>query len=299
MAVRTWVGGAAGDWSAGANWSGGVKPGVGDDAVIDRAGGADVTGDEDIACDNINVGETNGSNVLDVENDLDVGILRLYNQAGNKIELDGTTVGAIDCEVDDMDIRKDDGLDIIGEVDLHGPSYDSPCAVNANSHATYMDIDATADLELYWFVDAVTAQFDIPDGARVRAVRGVQFTNLADSLYCVHVAGTRYGLRGNHRNVDYSSGGRYNLGDREQNRSDLTHHGSRPATVSWSGEIVDATYKFEKDLLQYWCDTGQALHVVTRDRIIKAFITSSPWKPAGPGADPHAFDYQVEFMECD
>lgn len=295
MVARTWNGGAAGVWALAANWLPAAIPGVGDTATIDRAGGATVTGNADIACDGIYVGQVNGSNILLVQNDLNVGALVVYNQALNKVELDGTTVGAIVAEMDTLDCRKSSGIVVKGPVNLHGPSYSAPLTLVATTVADYLSLDASANLEAWWLVDDKTAAFVITSGAKFRAWRGVQFTAL--TVWAIHVAGVKYDLNGSYASPQYTQGGVYVIKDRLGNRSAVDQTGRRPRVISWNGVIDDATYKFLKDEIEYWNSQGTELHVVTRDAIIKARITDCGWRPTGP--DTKSFYYYIECTECD
>jgi len=297
MVARTWNGGAAGNWAVAGNWLPAVIPGPGDTATIDRAGGADVTGDANIACDAIYIGQVNGANILDVEHDFDVPEVIVYNQAGNILNFDGAAVGPIDVEVDELNIQKTSGVLISGTVDLHGPSYSAPCTLHADTVDHWLNLAATANLELWWIIDDKTTYFSPPNGAKIRAVRGVQFLALTDHNPEVHVVGTRYKLPGSFKIVKPFSGGRYGAQDNTKARSHTAHHGPRAAGIGWAGTIDDATYKFIKDELQYWSDEGQVLQVFIRDRAIYGYITNMQWRPAGTGASKDTFEYEIEFTE--
>lgn len=300
MVARNWVGGASGNWNVGGNWDPAAVPTGVDTAAIDRTGGAIVTGDVNIACAAIYIGATQAANVLRVQNDIDVPIVEVGPTAGSYIEFDGFTVGPIDVELDEFDVRIASGCRFKGTVNFHGPSYSAPMDIQAAAPARGPDwrvFDATADVKMWWVIDNLSTLFVWAAGAKLRAVRGCQFLALTDNQPELHVGATRYKFVGDWSKMNHFSGGRYSEKNRSKNVTKVSHQGSMGAGIAWSGNIVDATYKFLKDELQYWCDEGTEVVVITRDRAITGFITNFHWRPAGVGADPDAFEYDIEIVE--
>jgi hypothetical protein len=296
VVARTWNGGAAGNWNVAGNWLPAAVPGPGDTATIDRAGGASVTGDAVIACDEIHIGQTQANNMLDARYNLNVGKVYVYSTGTNRLRLDGVTVGPIDVEIDTLEVRQADGLKFFGVVNFHGPSYSAPMSLTTTGATGTIRWDAAADVEWWWVIDTITnATIIWADGAKFRAWRGVQFTAL--DPWFILVAGVRYNLNGSYTNPQYTQGGVYVIKDRLGNRSAVDQVGRRPRIISWNGVIDSAIYKFLKDELEYWNTQGTVVEVFTRDAALRANITDFGWRPTGP--DTNSFYYYIECTECD
>lgn len=286
-----------GNWQLAGNWNPVGIPGPGEAATIDLVGGALVTGNANIDCSAIYIGEFQANNILIVRYDLKLSVaVRISSQANNQLRLNGTTRD-IDVETPVINCHKADGVKFEGVVNVHGPAYDDPCVIEAR--AGDFTLAASADIEMWWVRDLLHAQFTWTAGAKLRAVRGCQFLALTDNNPEIHVGATRYKLPGSFKGINPFSGGRYSAQDQTKTISKVAHHGSRAAGISWAGSIDDATLKFIKDELQYWCDEGQEVQVFIRDRAIYGYITNMHWRPANIGASPDQFEYEIEFTEVD